>query len=275
MSEKSYYSESFLSDDTVVPNSALIEQLRSEMKAESNKVNEKVRLLQLKLSDADMENTDHKKRIAELENTVENQGLKIDQLEKTLEEKVLENEMQTLNVSSEMKIFKPAQKPAAFQENYGLHEKQLEILQEYGCLGHFTENDEFEDYGGNKYTDQTSFALMMKAYKNGLKEFTLKVGALDEDFSVGKSKFNYSDEEIKLPDGGIKLCKHLTITHEGRKIRFKARVQVMDVVAGFKKRIYDWKETDSEGVHEQIILSTDWPHRGEEWYSRYHLTFLE
>ncbi|CAG5104729.1 Oidioi.mRNA.OKI2018_I69.chr1.g1488.t1.cds [Oikopleura dioica] len=174
MSEKSYYSESFLSDDTVVPNSALIEQLRSEMKAESNKVNEKVRLLQLKLSDADMENTDHKKRIAELENTVENQGLKIDQLEKTLEEKVLENEMQTLNVSSEMKIFKPAQKPAAFQENYGLHEKQLEILQEYGCLGHFTENDEFEDYGGNKYTDQTSFALMMKAYKNGLKEFTLK-----------------------------------------------------------------------------------------------------
>ncbi|CAG5104727.1 Oidioi.mRNA.OKI2018_I69.chr1.g1487.t1.cds [Oikopleura dioica] len=280
MSNESHYaeSESVLTEESEAPNSILIDQLRSKIEQESRKVNEKVQILQIKLSDAEIENANYKKRIAKLENTVHTQGHKIDQLETSLEEKILENEKQRLNVSSGSKIVNQAQKnpgTVVLQENFGLHEKQLEILQEYSCLGHFTEDDESEYQGGKFFFDHTSFALMMKAYKNGLKEFTLKLRGSDEDFSVGKSKFHFSNEEIDLPDGELKWCKRLSITHEGRKLRFKARIQVMNSVAGFEQKIYDWKETDSEGVHEQILLSTDWEVLGGTWYSRYHLTFLE
>ncbi|CAG5102287.1 Oidioi.mRNA.OKI2018_I69.chr1.g230.t1.cds [Oikopleura dioica] len=113
----------------------------------------------------------------------------------------------------------------------------------------------------------------MKAYKNGMKKFTLKFGASDKHFYVGKSQFHYFDEKIK-PVGDQKWRQFFSIAHEGRKLRFKARLQAMDAVAGFERKLYDWKETDSEGVLEQIIVLSNWP-PGGQWYSRYHLIFLE
>ena len=73
----------------------------------------------------------------------------------------------------------------------------------------------------------------------------------------------------------VTVSENLLYLNSGRKIRFKARIQVMNSAAGFEQKIYDWKETDSEGVHEQIVVGSDWPKDGAPWYTRYHLTFLE
>ncbi|CAG5104730.1 Oidioi.mRNA.OKI2018_I69.chr1.g1489.t1.cds [Oikopleura dioica] len=107
MSNESHYaeSESVLTEESEAPNSILIDQLRSKIEQESRKVNEKVQILQIKLSDAEIENANYKKRIAKLENTVHTQGHKIDQLETSLEEKILENEKQRLNCGAEDRDF--------------------------------------------------------------------------------------------------------------------------------------------------------------------------
>ena len=158
------------------------------MKEESNKYKEKYRQLKRKLSDMEKENTAYKNRISELENIVENFGLKINQLEKSVEEKMLENEMQKVHVSRTGENLHCC--------NSSLLLKQLDFTHEYGnCFeklrtfiilliifenlksffGHFSYDDEAEHYGGKKWTDINSFALMMKAYKYGFREFTLKV----------------------------------------------------------------------------------------------------
>ena len=56
----------------------------------------KIWFLQVKISDAEMEIAEYK----ELENKAETQDLKIDHLEKMLDEKILENEMQKMRLAS-------------------------------------------------------------------------------------------------------------------------------------------------------------------------------
>ena len=64
---------------------------------EVRKQNDKIRFLQVELSDAKSDIMNNKKRIKDLESKVETQHLTIDQLEKTLEEKIVE--LQSLSVN--------------------------------------------------------------------------------------------------------------------------------------------------------------------------------
>lgn len=44
------------------------------------------------------------------------------------------------------------------------------------CIGHYLDDDVYYvNNGGKKDIDKTSFALLLTAIENGLKEFTLKV----------------------------------------------------------------------------------------------------
>ena len=111
--------------------------MRNELKNDMKKQNEKMQLLQLKVSDAELEIANYKKRTEELENKVENQQLTIEQLEKTLEEKIVEDVVQRLRItdsgnSSTPPIMQTPPRPIVAKENFGLTEKQLEIIANYG-----------------------------------------------------------------------------------------------------------------------------------------------
>ena len=97
----------------------------------------KMRFLQAELYDAKMEIAGYKKRTEELENKVETQELKIDHLEKMLDEKILENEMQKVKIDGR-KIPAPTLKSSAKsvvpKENFGLNKNQLEALSKYGLV---------------------------------------------------------------------------------------------------------------------------------------------
>ena len=91
--------------------------------------------MQAELLDAKMEIADYKKRTEELENKVETQDLKIDHLEKMLDEKILENEMQKMTIEEEkshVQIPKPFSKTVVSKENYGLNKEQMEVIAKYG-----------------------------------------------------------------------------------------------------------------------------------------------
>ncbi len=64
--------------------------------------------------------------IEELENKAETQELKTDQLEKTLDEKIVENEMQRMTIDKKIS--------SVPKENFGLSENQLKALSEYGSV---------------------------------------------------------------------------------------------------------------------------------------------
>ena len=91
--------------------------------------------MQAELLDAKMEISDYKKRTEELENKVETQDLKIDHLEKMLDEKILENEKQKVTIEGTKRpvlIPKPLSKTVVSKENYGLNEEQKEVIAKYG-----------------------------------------------------------------------------------------------------------------------------------------------
>ncbi|CBY32611.1 unnamed protein product [Oikopleura dioica] len=224
-----------------------------------------------------MEIADYKKRTEELENKVETQDLKIDHLEKMLDEKILENEMQKVTIEgtkSPVLIPKPLSKIVVSKENYGLNEEQLEAIAKYGCVGHYLDVDESGSKDGMNRTDKICFTLLLKAFKNGLKDFTLKFGARDEEFSVGTSKLHYSFEEIKHEDGSIKWTHRISIMQSGKKLRFKARCQAMSSLVGYELKTYEFTETNSDGFYEQIILGSDWKEIGT-WYARFHISLID
>ena len=166
MSNQSDYSEGFLTGDIpVVPGSQQIgnlpkidnfidqisENLKNELKNEletyKREITRKVRFLQVELSDAKFEIADLKtkneeleKRVDELENKTETQDPKIDHLEKTIDEKILENEMMIENNERMHQVAKPPRSAQNInlntasemvaQKNFGLNE--LRILSEYG-----------------------------------------------------------------------------------------------------------------------------------------------
>ena len=97
-----------------------------------------IRFLQTKISDAEMKIAEYEEleiKIGELENKAETQELKIDHLENTLDEKILENEMQKIKIDekkSSAPILKASPKIVVPKENFGLSEKQLVAVSEYG-----------------------------------------------------------------------------------------------------------------------------------------------
>ena len=95
----------------------------------------KMRFLQAELSDAKMEIADYKRRTEELENKVETQDLKIDHLEKMLDEKILENEMQKMKIDEKKSpdsILKASPKIVIPKEDFGLSKSQLKEVSKYG-----------------------------------------------------------------------------------------------------------------------------------------------
>ena len=109
--------------------------MRNEIENYKQEITGKVRFLQAELSDAKMEIADYKKRTEELENKVETQDLKIDHLEKMLDEKILETEMQKMTIEgtkSNVQIPKPISKTVVSKENYGLNKNQMEAIAKYG-----------------------------------------------------------------------------------------------------------------------------------------------
>jgi SMC interacting uncharacterized protein involved in chromosome segregation len=95
----------------------------------------KMRFLQAELYDAKMEIAEYKKRTEELENKVETQGLKIDHLEKMLDEKILESEKQKVKIvgnETPAPILKALPKISVPKENFGFKKNQLEAVSKYG-----------------------------------------------------------------------------------------------------------------------------------------------
>ena len=120
-----------------------VEKMRDEMNRELKKVNDKMLMMEFKLSDAEIDVKASEKKIELLENALRKEGL----LEKSA------------------------------TENFGLTEDELATLSAYGCIGHATGNDRSPSYGGKKNVDWWSFELLSKAFENGLKDFTLKVNS--------------------------------------------------------------------------------------------------
>jgi len=137
MSNQSYYSESFLSEETVVPGKQLIgkgiiilivrkknsenlkKELRNELESHKRDITRKIRFLQAELSDAKIEiaglkgkNEELEDKIKGLENKAETHELKLDHFEKTLDEKIVENEMQRMTIDKEKKFGSDCKKTA-------------------------------------------------------------------------------------------------------------------------------------------------------------------
>ena len=47
----------------------------------------------------------------------------------------------------------------------------------------------------------------------------------------------------------------------------------MDALAGFEKKKYEVKETNSDGLYEQVLLDSDWEGAGI-FFTRYHVTII-
>jgi len=91
--------------------------------------------LQAELSDAKFEivglktkNEILETRVEELENKTETQELKIDQLEQTIDEKIIENEMQKMKMGKKEKTIQFSERPSCFY----LNDDELAILSQYG-----------------------------------------------------------------------------------------------------------------------------------------------
>ncbi|CAG5102459.1 Oidioi.mRNA.OKI2018_I69.chr1.g311.t1.cds [Oikopleura dioica] len=156
-------------------------------------------------------------------------------------------------------------------DSFGLHKKQIEILQDKGCLGHFNEIDASPTHGGKKPFDRSCMALILQAMDNGLKDFTIKGGHSANILEVGESMMiitNEKEERTLLPQ----WTTHISIFHKGKYVRFKAKCFVIDAYAGFVQKEYDWKETNSDGHYIQLILPTDFPDCAFNY--RFHVTIL-
>ena len=180
--------------------------------------------------------------------------MKIDYLERTLDEKILENETQRMSIEKKSRALfsKTPSKTVVPKENFGLSEDQLEVLSKYGsvftklyiisftelsrCLGHYSDQDEFnEKDGGMKPMDKTSLALLVKAIRNGLTDFTLKVcfknflekcfkiqyGAGSKEFIVGDAKLTFSNEKIESKDETLKWIYRLSLNLGGKILKFQ------------------------------------------------------
>ena len=106
-------------------------ELRNDLDFFKREMTRKVQFLQIELSDAKIEiaelrekNSDLEKRVELLENQNETQDLKIDHLEKTLEENVIESEMKKISIETRKSFDAP--------ENFGLNDEELKTLSKYG-----------------------------------------------------------------------------------------------------------------------------------------------
>ena len=79
-----------------------IENLRNDLESCKHEIG-KIRGLQTKLSDAEIAIIEYKERIEELENKTESQGLKINELERMLDEKIIESEMNRMKTDKNLK----------------------------------------------------------------------------------------------------------------------------------------------------------------------------
>ena len=48
----------------------------------------------------------------------------------------------------------------------------------------------------------------------------------------------------------------------------------MNALVGYEMKTYEFTETNSDGFHEQIIVSSDWKGIGK-WYTRYHVSLID
>ena len=127
-------------------------ELKNELESYKREITRKVQFLQVELSNAKIEiadlktkNEDLEKRVEELENKAETQDLKIDHLEKTIDEKIIENEMQRMTIETRERAIQVSELPRLAQsknrspalemiaqKNFGLSDDELEFLSEYG-----------------------------------------------------------------------------------------------------------------------------------------------
>ena len=73
----------------------------------------------------------------------------------------------------------------------------------------------------------------------------------------------------------VVISDFICLIISGRKLKFKARCNLMNCKTGIAIEAYEWNETDNDGIYEKIItIKPDWSSR-ETFYRRYHFTLLE
>ena len=76
---------------------------KAELKEEINKMKDGMRMILSKLYDAEIQLLDYKNRTEKLEGKIENRELKIKQLEDSLEQKIIETEIETICKDEKLK----------------------------------------------------------------------------------------------------------------------------------------------------------------------------